>query len=59
MTQQIQAKKIVRRNNVNDMLILAFSVINFILIAFILIFVSTPSHDVLVCPSNAVECIYD
>lgn len=59
MIQQPQARKIIRKSNLTEILILAFGVINFILIAFILIFVSTTSHDVLICPQTAAECIYD
>lgn len=59
MMQALQARKIVRRNKLIDTLILSFSIINFVLIVFTLVFVSIPSHNVFVCPSTASECIYD
>lgn len=52
-------RKIIGRNKLLDCLVLTFSVINFILIMFILIFISTPSVTVYECPRDAVECIYD
>lgn len=56
---QFQTKRVVIRNKRLDCLVLTFSVINFILISFILIFVSKPSVAIYECPQNAVECIYD
>lgn len=57
--KNLAAKRLRLRNRQFDCMLLMFLIVNFIMLLFILILTPIPSTEVFVCPSNAVECIYD
>lgn len=52
-----QAKKVMMRSRKIDCALLMFALLNFVLLAFALI--DMRSSEIIICPSNAIECIYD